>query len=495
MPQRPGKSYASPTVRATLRTPRRLSIEVLAGIVTTLALIPEVISFSVIAGVDPKVSLIASVVLAISMSILGGRPAMITAAAGAVALVVAPLVKEHGVEYLLPAVVLAGLVQILFGVTGLARLMRFIPRSVMIGFVNALGILIFVAQVPHLLGVPWLVYPLFVVTVLIVVFLPRLTTAVPAPLVAIVVVTAITMVAHLSVPTVSDQGDVSGGLPGITPLLVPLNFETLGIIWPTALSVAFVGLIETLLTAKLVDGLTDTSSPKGRESWALGVANILAGLYGGIAGCAMIGQTLVNVKLGQARTRVSTFVAGAFLLLLVTALSEVMGKIPMVALAAVMMIVALTTINWHSIAPSTLKRMPLSETIVMLTTVAVVVVSHNLALGVAAGAVLAMVLFARRVSHVVTVERTLAADESSVSYVVNGPLFFGSSNDLVEQFDYGHDPASVVVDLSRAQIWDASTVAVMDSVETAYRERDSTVTFQGLDERSAAFHRKLTGRL
>ena len=209
----------------------------------------------------------------------------------------------------------------------------------------------------------------------------------------------------------------------------------------------------------------------------------------------MIGQTLVNVKLGQARTRVSTFVAGAFLLLLVTALSEVMGKIPMVALAAVMMIVALTTINWHSIAPSTLKRMPLSETIVMLTTVAVVVVSHNLALGVGAGVLSAMVLFARRVSHVVTVERTLAADESSVSYVVNGPLFFGSSNDLVEQFDYGHDPASVVVDLSRAQIWDASTVAVMDSVETAYRERDSTVTFQGLDERSAAFHRKLTGRL
>ena len=495
MPQRPGKQHASPTVRTTLRNPKLLSVEVLAGVITTLALIPEVISFSVIAGVDPKVGLIASVVLAISMSILGGRPAMITAAAGAVALVVAPLVKEQGVEYLLPAVVVAGLVQILFGVTGLARLMRFIPRSVMVGFVNALGILIFVAQVPHLLGVPWLVYPLFVVTILIVLILPRLTTAVPAPLVAIVVVTAITMVAHLSVPTVSDQGDVSGGLPGITPLLVPLNLETLGIIWPTALSIAFVGLIETLLTAKLVDGLTDTSSPKSRESWALGVANILAGLYGGIAGCAMIGQTLVNVKLGRARTRVSTFVAGAFLLLLVTALSDVMGKIPMVALAAVMMIVALTTINWHSIAPSTLKRMPLSETIVMLTTVAVVVVSHNLALGVAAGAVLAMVLFARRVAHLVTVERTLAADEDSVTYLVNGPLFFGSSNDLVEQFDYAHDPSSVVVDLSRAQIWDASTVAVMDSVETAYRERGATVMFTGLDDRSTAFHQKLTGRL
>ncbi|WP_345066594.1 SulP family inorganic anion transporter [Leifsonia kafniensis] len=472
-----------------------LSIEVLAGVVTTLALIPEVISFSVIAGVDPKVSLIASVVLAISMSILGGRPAMITAAAGAVALVVAPLVKEHGVEYLLPAVVLAGLVQILFGVTGLARLMRFIPRSVMIGFVNALGILIFVAQVPHLLGVPWLVYPLFVVTVLIVLLLPRLTTAVPAPLVAIVVVTAITMVAHLSVPNVSDQGDVSGGLPGITPLLVPLNLETLGIIWPTALSVAFVGLMETLLTAKLVDGITGTRSMKSRESWALGIANILAGFYGGIAGCAMIGQTIVNVKLGRARTRISTFVAGAFLLLLVTALSDVMGQIPMVALAAVMMIVALTTINWHSIAPSTLKRMPLPETIVMLTTVAIVVATGNLAIGVAAGAVLAMVLFARRVAHVVNVERTLSADEESVTYVVTGPLFFGSSNDLVEQFDPAHDPASVVVDLGQAQIWDASTVAVMDSIETAYRANGGTVVFTGLDERSTAFHTKLTGRL
>ncbi|MET0715536.1 MAG: SulP family inorganic anion transporter, partial [Mycetocola sp.] len=318
----------APTVLQTLRRPKAFSVEVLAGVVTTLALIPEVISFSVIAGVDPKVSLVASVVLAISMSVLGGRPAMVTAAAGAVALVVAPLVKEQGVEYLLPAVILAGLIQILFGVTGLARLMRFIPRSVMIGFVNALGILIFTAQVPHLLGVPWLVYPLFVLTIVIVLALPRFTTAVPAPLVAIVVVTAITMIAHLFVPTVGDEGDIAGGLPGITQLLVPLNLETLRIILPTALSVAFVGLMETLLTAKLVDDITETGSAKGRESWALGVANILAGLYGGIAGCAMIGQTVVNVKLGRARTRISTFVAGVFLLLLVTVLSDVMEQIP-----------------------------------------------------------------------------------------------------------------------------------------------------------------------
>ncbi|WP_167047310.1 SulP family inorganic anion transporter [Salinibacterium sp. ZJ454] len=486
---------APPTVLATLRNPRAFSTEVLAGIVTTLALIPEVISFSVIAGVDPRVSLVASVVLAISMSILGGRPAMITAAAGAVALVVAPLVRDHGVEYLLPAVVLAGLIQILFGVTGLARIMRFIPRSVMIGFVNALGILIFVAQVPHLLGVPWLVYPLFAITALIVLVLPRFTTAVPAPLVAIIVATVITAVAHLAVPTVGDQGDLSGGLPGLTTLLVPLDASTLGIIWPTALSVAFVGLMETLLTAKLVDDITDTRSNKSRESWALGVSNILAGFYGGIAGCAMIGQTVVNVKLGRARTRLSTLVAGLFLLLLVTVLSQVMAMIPMAALAAVMMIVAVKTVNWHSVTPATLKRMPLPETLVMLTTVTVVVATDNLAIGVAIGAVLAILLFARRVAHVLRVDRTVSADDTRVAYTVTGPLFFGSSNDLVEQFSYGIDPAEVTVDFTGAQIWDASTVAALDSVRTKYIEHAASVSFTGLDERSTALHGRLSGYL
>lgn len=496
-PSDPARSATplAPTVLQTLRNPKALSIEVLAGIVTTLALIPEVISFSVIAGVDPRVSLVASVILAISMSILGGRPAMITAAAGAVALVVAPLVKEQGVEYLLPAVLLAGLIQVVFGLTGLARLMRFIPRSVMIGFVNALGILIFTAQVPHLLGVPWLVYPLFLLTIAIVLLLPRVTKAVPAPLVAIVVVTAITMLAHLTVPTVGNEGDIAGGLPGITPLLVPLTLETLAIIWPTALSVAFVGLMETLLTARLVDDLTDTRSAKGRESWALGVSNILAGFFGGIAGCAMIGQTVVNVKLGRARTRISTFVAGVALLLLVTALSDVMEQIPMVALAAVMMVVAVTTVNWHSVTPATLKRMPVPETIVMVATVAIVVITHNLAVGVAAGAILAMVLFARRVAHVVGVHRESAPDGGSVRYTVTGPLFFGSSNDLAEQFSYGADPDRVTVDFTAAQVWDASTVAVLDSVESTYAAHGTTVEFVGLDERSARFHERLTGTL
>ena len=521
------------TVLSVLRNPRLLTREALAGVVTTLALVPEVISFSVIAGVDPMVSLVASIVLALVMSVLGGRPAMVTAAAGSVALVIAPLVREHGTDYVLPTVVLAGLVQLAFGLAGLARLMRFIPRSVMIGFVNALGVLIFVAQVPHIIDQPWVVYPLFALTIAIVVLLPKVTKAVPAPLVAIVVVTVIAVAARLDVHTVGDEGPMGGGLPGLTPWLAPFTLETLQIIWPTALSVAFVGLMETLLTAKLVDDLTETPSHKGKESWALGVANIAAGFYGGIAGCAMIGQTVVNVKIGRARTRVSTIAAGLFLLLLVTGLSAVMSTIPMVALAAVMMIVAITTVDWHSLKPSTLRRMPVPETLVMVVTVAVVVATNNLALGVAVGVLLAMVLFARRVAHVITVERHVtpapagagvtsgtgslgtASDTvgvtpsaggagavvdgppapETVRYDVVGPLFFGSSNDLVEHFSYGDDPATVTVDLSRAQVWDASSVAALDSVDEKFRAHGVTATFVGLDDRSEAFHGRLTGRL
>ena len=486
---------AAPSLANALRTSTLLTREVLAGVVTTLALVPEVISFSVVAGVDPKVSLIASVVLAVTMSVLGGRPAMVTAAAGSVALVIAPLVAAHGVEYVLPTVLLAGIVQIAFGAAGLSRLMRFIPRSVMIGFVNALGILIFVAQVPHVLGVPWLVYPLFVLTIVIVVVLPRFTRAVPAPLVAIVIVTAIVMIAHLVVPTVGGEGPMTGGLPGITPWLVPAGLDTVRIIWPTALSVAFVGLMETLLTAKLVDDLTETPSNKTRESWALGVANILAGFYGGIAGCAMIGQTVVNVRIGRARTRISTMVAGLFLLLLVTVLSGVMAQIPMVALAAVMMVVAVTTVDWHSVRPSTLRRMPIPETTVMAATIVVTVATGNLAVGVIVGVLLAMVLFARRVAHVIRVDRTVHADGAAVRYDVHGPLFFGSSNDLVERFSYAADPADVTIDFTDSQIWDASTVAALASIETKYREHGATVAFDGLDERSADFHRRLSGRL
>lgn len=478
-----------------LRSPRLLARESLAGIVTALALVPEIISFSVIAGVDPKVSLVASIVLCISMSFLGGRPAMVTAAAGSVALVIGPMVHLHGVEYIFPAVLLAGLIQILFGVTGLARMMRYIPLSVMTGFVNALGILIFFAQVPHIWGNNPLVWGLFALTLLIVLFLPRVFKMVPSPLVAILIVTALCIGMGFSVPTVGESGPMAAGLPGLTELLVPLNFDTLRIIWPCALSIAFVGLMESLLTAKLVDELTDTPSSKRRECWGLGVSNIFAGFYGGIAGCAMIGQTMVNVELGKGRTRVSTLAAGLVLLLLVTGLSELMAKIPMVVLAGIMVIVAVKTLNWHSVKPATLKRIPLPETLVMVTTVAVTVATGNLALGVVGGVIFAMILFARRIAHVVRAERTLSDDGRSVRYTVTGPLFFASSNDLFEHFRYADDPQKVIIDLSQAQIWDVSTVAVLDAIETRYQRYEIQVEIVGLDLRSSDFHERLSGKI
>ncbi len=385
-------AVAEHATRAVLRQPRLLVRETLAGVVTALALIPEVISFSVIAGVDPKVSLIASVVLCLAMSFLGGRPAMVTAAAGSVALVIGPMVHQHGVQYILPAVVLAGMIQILFGVLGMARLMRFIPTAVMTGFVNALGILIFFAQVPHFWGNSPLIWGLFVLTLLIVLWVPRFIKAIPAPLIAIVLLTVFTVTSGQLLPTVGDEGSMSGGLPGFTQLLVPLNLQTLAIIWPCALSIAFVGLMESLLTARLVDDLTVTPSNKNRESAGLGIANILAGFYGGIAGCAMIGQTIVNVEMGKGRSRVSTVAAGLVLLLLVTGLSEVMAEIPMSLLAGIMAIVAVKTFSWHSIQPTTLRKLPVTETLVMLVTVAATVSTGNLAIGVVAGVMTMLIL-------------------------------------------------------------------------------------------------------
>ncbi|MEQ3427560.1 SulP family inorganic anion transporter [Klebsiella aerogenes] len=376
-------------------SPALITRETLAGVLTALALIPEVISFSVIAGVDPQVSLIASVVLCLAMSVLGGRPAMVTAAAGSVALVIGPMVHQHGVGYILPAVILAGIIQILFGICGMARLMRFIPPPVMTGFVNALGILIFFAQVPHFWSRQPLIVGLFVLTLLIVLWAPRFIKAVPAPLIAIVLLTAYTVTSGQLLPTVGDEGAMGGGLPGFNALAVPLDLNTLKIIWPCALSIAFVGLMESLLTAKLVDDLTHTPSNKSRESAGLGIANILAGCYGGIAGCAMIGQTIVNVEMGKARSRLSTIVAGMVLLLLVTVLSQVMAKIPMAVLAGVMVIVAVKTFSWQSIRPTALARNPWPETVVIAATVVVTVTTSNLAIGVLAG-LIAMALIPRR---------------------------------------------------------------------------------------------------
>lgn len=397
-------------VSTVLSSPKRLMRETLAGVITALALIPEVISFSVVAGVDPKVSLFASVVLCLALSVLGGRPAMVTAAAGSVALVIGPMVHQHGVQYILPAVLMAGVIQILFGLSGMARLMRFIPQAVMTGFVNALGILIFFAQVPHFWSRSPLIVGLFGLTVLIVLWVPRYIKSVPSPLIAIVVLTLYTVSTGQILPTVGDEGAISGGLPGLTELRVPLNLQTLSNIWPCALSIAFVGLLESLLTAKLVDELTATPSSKRRESIGLGVGNILSGFYGGIAGCAMIGQTIVNVEMGKGRSRISTLAAGIVLLVLVTALSDVMAKIPMAVLAGIMAIVAIKTFSWHSLQPAIVKNAPIAETVVMLVTVAATVSTGNLAIGVLGG-IIVMALLPARVKRRLKAEKSLPGQE------------------------------------------------------------------------------------
>jgi SulP family sulfate permease len=483
------------SVLAALRSPRRLRTEVLAGLVVALALIPEAISFSIIAGVDPRVGLFASFTMAVTIAFVGGRPAMISAATGAVALVIAPVMREHGLDYLVATVLLAGVLQIVLSLLGVARLMRFIPRSVMVGFVNALAILIFSSQLPYLVGVPWLVYPMVAAGIAVMVFLPRLTTVVPAPLVAIVLLTAVAVVLAIKVPTVGDQGALPDSLPSLFLPNVPLTLETLEIIAPYAFAVALVGILESLMTAKLVDEVTDTHSDKSRETWGQGVANLVTGAFGGMGGCAMIGQTMINVKVSGARTRISTFLAGLFLLVLVVALGDVVAIIPMAALVAVMVMVSIGTFDWHSIHPATLKRMPLSATTIMLATVVVTVATHNLAYGVVVGVVVAMMFFTRRVAHFTEVVDVAHPDENTRVYAVRGALFFASSNDLVGQFDYAGDPENVIIDLSDSQIYDSSTVAALDSIELKYRQKGKSVEIVGLNAPSQAWHTKLTGRL
>ena len=460
-----------------------------------LALIPEAISFSIIAGVDPRVGLFSSFIMAVSIAFLGGRPAMITAATGAIALVIAPVAREYGMDYFIATVILGGVFQIILAVLGVAKLMRFIPRSVMVGFVNALAILIFMAQLPQLLGVPWLVYPLVAGGLAIMVLMPMVTKAIPAPLVAIAVLTTLVVVAAITVPTVGDEGDLPESLPELFIPNIPLTWETFVIIAPYALAMALVGLLESLLTAKLVDDVTDTRSRKTREAWAQGVANMLSGFFGGMGGCAMVGQTMINVKVSGARTRISTFLAGVFLLILVVGLGDLVAIIPMAALVAVMIMVSVATFNWHSIRLSTLKRMPKSETTVMVTTVVITVWTHNLAIGVIAGVIVAMVAFARRVAHFVSVTRTVSGEgeEATAHYTVDGELFFASSNDLTTQFEYSQDPDRVVIDMSASHIWDASTVAAIDAIVTKYETYGKEVELVGMNDATTALHGRLSG--
>ncbi|MFP5359370.1 MAG: SulP family inorganic anion transporter [Actinomycetes bacterium] len=484
------------SVLAALKSPRRLRTEVLAGLVVALALIPEAIAFSIIAGVDPRLGLFASFTMAVTIAFVGGRPAMISAATGAVALVIAPVARDYGVDYLVATVILAGVLQIVLSVLGIAKLMRFIPRSVMVGFVNALAILIFMSQIPHLTGVPWLVYVLVAVGIAIMVLLPRLTSVVPAPLVAIVLLTAATVLAAINVPTVGDEGELPESLPSLFMPDVPFTLETLQIIAPFAFAMALVGIIESLLTAKLVDDVTDTHSNKTRETWGQGVANIVTGFFGGMGGCAMIGQTMINVKASGARTRISTFLAGVFLLILVVGLGDVVATIPMAALVAVMIMVSVGTFDWHSVHPRTLRIMPKTETAVMLSTVIVTVWTHNLAIGVGVGVVVATLLVVRRIAHLTTVTRLDASDDDDERvYAVEGELFFASSNDLVYQFDYAGDPRTIVIDMSNAHVWDASTVAALDAVTHKYAAKGKTVRIVGANPDTLARLERLGGNL
>ena len=488
---------AEPSVLTALRTPRLLTREVLAGLVVAMALIPEAIAFSIIAGVDPRVGLFSSFVMAVTIAFVGGRPAMITAATGAVALVIAPVARDYGMDYFIATVILAGALQIILSVIGVAKLMRFIPRSVMVGFVNALAILIFTSQLPQLLGVPFMVYPLVAIGLIIMVVMPRITKVVPAPLVAIMVLTLATVVIAINVPTIGDQGELPKTLPQMSFPNVPLTWETFTIIAPFALGMAVVGILESLMAAKIVDEVTDTHSNKTREAWGQGVANLMSGFFGGMGGCAMIGQTMINVKASGARTRISTFLAGVFLLVLVLGLGDVLAVVPMAALVSVMIIVAVLTFDWHSIRLSTLKRMPKSETTVMVATVIVIVLTHNLAIGVVVGVLVAMVAFARRVAHLVDVERTVSTEETvpTAQYTVTGALFFASSNDLTTQFEYTDDPDRVIIDMSASHIWDASTVAALDAITNKYERLGKRAVIVGMNEASTNIHARLAGNL
>ncbi|MBT2416174.1 SulP family inorganic anion transporter [Streptomyces sp. ISL-12] len=478
-----------------LASPKVVRTEVLAGLVVALALIPEAISFSIIAGVDPAIGLFASFTMAVVISVVGGRKAMISAATGAIALVIAPLNHEYGLGYMIAAVILAGVFQVVLGALGVAKLMRFVPRSVMVGFVNALAILIFMAQVPEMHDVPWAVYPLIAAGLALMVFFPKVTKVIPAPLVSIVILTVITVGAGIAVPNVGDKGELPSSLPVPGLPDVPFTLDTLTTIAPYALAMALVGLMESLMTAKLVDDITDTHSGKTRESIGQGIANIVTGFFGGMGGCAMIGQTMINVKVSGARTRLSTFLAGTFLIILVVVFGPIVSDIPMAALVAVMIMVSVGTFDWHSIQPKTLKRMPVGETIVMVVTVACVVTTHNLAIGVVVGTIAAMIIFAKRVAHLANVSGVVDPEGKQVVYSVTGELFFASSNDLVYQFNYKDDPDDVVIDLSGTHIWDASSVAALDAIETKYAQRGKKVTIVGLNEPSADMHQRLAGQL
>lgn len=455
--------------------------DVLAGLVVALALIPEAIAFSIIAGVDPKVGLYASFSIAVIVAITGGRPGMISAATAATAVLMVTLVKDHGLQYLLAATVLAGLIQIAAGLLKLGYVMRFVSRSVMTGFVNALAILIFMAQLPELINVPYLTYFMVAAGLAIIYLLPRLTQIVPSPLVCIIVLTAVSLILGLDIRTVGDMGELPDSLPVFLLPDIPLTLETLKIILPYSAAVAAVGLLESLMTASIVDELTDTRSDKNRECIGQGIANTATGFIGGMAGCAMIGQSIINVKSGG-RGRLSSFCAGTFLLLMIVFLGDWVKQIPMAALVAIMIMVSIGTFSWSSLI--NLRDHPRSSSIVMLATVIVVVATHNLAIGVLVGVLFSGIFFAWKISQIFRVTSHLSADDRTRTYVVEGQLFFASSDEFTASFDFKESLETVVIDVSRAHIWDISSVQALDMVVLKFRREGSEVDIIGLNEAS-----------
>jgi SulP family sulfate permease len=456
--------------------------DVLAGVVVALALIPEAIAFSIIAGVDPKVGLYASFCISVVIAFAGGRPGMISAATGAMALLMIGLVRDHGLQYLLAATLLTGVLQILAGFFKLSVLMRFVSRSVVTGFVNALAILIFMAQLPELTGVPWAVYAMVAAGLAIIYLLPRLTRTVPSPLVAIVVLTIVAIFLKLDIRTVGDMGELPDSLPVFLWPQVPLNLETLWIILPVSVTLAVVGLLESQMTAQIVDDLTDTPSNKDRESAGQGVANIASGLIGGMAGCAMIGQSVINVKSGG-RGRLSSLTAGVALLMMVVFAGPWVKQIPMAALVAVMIMVSIGTFSWNSLR--NLRTYPKSSSLVMVATVVVTVATHDLARGVLTGVLLSALFFARKVGRVLHIGSTSVNDGRERHYAVTGQVFFASASSFIAGFDFREAIERVRIDVSHAHFWDLSAVGALDQVVIKFRREGTQVEVIGLNEASA----------
>ncbi len=456
--------------------------DVLAGIVVALALIPEAIAFSIIAGVDPKVGLYASFCIAFVISFVGGRPGMISAATGAMALLMITLVKEHGLQYLMAASVLTGMLQILAGYLKLGSLMRFVSTSVVTGFVNALAILIFMAQLPELTNVPWQVYALTASGLGIIYLFPYVNKTIPSPLVCIVTITGISLVLGLDVRTVGDMGSLPNSLPIFLWPDVPLNFETVKIIFPYAAGLAVVGLLESMMTATIVDELTDTSSDKNRECKGQGIANVASGFLGGMAGCAMIGQSIINVKSGG-RGRLSTLVAGVFLLILVVFLNNWVSRIPMAALVAVMIMVSIGTFSWSSL--KNLRRHHLSSSIVMISTVVVVVATHNLAYGVLVGVLLSGIFFANKISEIIKIDSAFDQQGASRVYRIEGQVFFASAEKFLGALDFKEVVENVVIDVSMAHFWDITAVGALDRAVIKFQREGANVRVLGLNEASA----------